>query len=203
MARATFIRDADSRRLPPNLTARFIIVLIYVIGYLGLVAAFVFGKTFVMNILSSGPEPIQNAFKSFEQQSPLLAAMALGALQSLTPFREVERAFIIWVHSVRHLYGDVNTLMAHLQTCAFTPSEVEHQKNLDELARHNIFLTDGRSRGIDLPSVQTWRKLTTLLRCLREWNKDKRRVLSDAQMGVLEELTSAHARKTRLAAEIL
>jgi hypothetical protein len=203
VARPTTIRDSDNRPLPPNLTARLIIVLMYALGYAGLVAAFVFGKSFVMSVISSAPTQIESAFKSVENQSPLLAVMALVGLQSLAPFREAERAFIIWIHSVRHLHGDVNTLIAHLQTCAFTPSDVEHQKNIDELARHNIFLTDTNSRGIDLPSVQTWRKLTTMLRRLREWNKDQRRVLSDAQMEMLDELEKAHARKTRLAAEIL
>src|SRR5262249_9153060 len=149
------------------------------------------------------PDQIESAFKSLEKQGPLLAVMALVGLHSLAPFREAERAFIIWVHSVRHLHGDATSLIAHFQTCAFTPSGMEHQKNLDELARHNIFLTDSNARGIDLPSVNTWRKLTTMLRCLREWNKERRRVLSDAQMEMLEELERAHARKTRLATEIL
>jgi hypothetical protein len=201
LARPTTIRDSDNRRLPPNLTARLIIVLLYALIYAGLVAAFVFAKPFVMKTLNVLPDQIENAFKSLEKQGPLLAVMALVGLHSLAPFREAERAFIIWIHSVRHLHGDVNTLIAHFQTCAFTPSEVEYQKNLDELARHNIIVTD--TRGIDLPSVHTWRKLTTMLRCLREWNKDRRRVLSDVQMEMLEEVDKAHARKTRLATEIL
>ena len=203
VARPTTVRDSDSRPLPPNLTARFIVVLMYALGYLGLVAAFVFGKTFVMNIISAAPAQVEAAFKSFENQSPLLAVMALVGLQSLAPFREVERAFIIWVHSVRHLHGDVNALIAHFQACEFVPSDVEHHGNLDDLARHNIFLTDKKSRYIDLPSIHSWRKLTTMLRRLREWNKDQRRVLSDAQIVVLEQVEKAHARKTRLAAEIL
>ena len=203
LARPTTIRDSDNRRLPPNLTARFIIVLLYALIYLGLVAVFVFARPFVMNALNVLPDQIESAFRSLEKQGPLLAVMALVGLHSLAPLREAERAFIIWIHSVRHLHGDAKTLIAHFQTCVFTPSEVEHQKNLDELARHNIFVTDSNSRGIDLPSVVTWRKLTTMLRCLREWNKDNRRVLSDVQMELLEEVEKAHARKTRLATDIL
>src|SRR5262245_27956320 len=203
LARPTTIRDSDNRRLPPNLTARFIIVLLYTLVYLGLVAIFVFAKPFVMNALNVLPDQIESAFRSLEKQGPLLAVMALVGLHSLAPLREAERAFIIWIHSVRHLHGDAKTLIAHFQTCDFTPSEVEHQKNLDELARHNIIITDSNSRGIDLPSVNTWRKLTTMLRCLREWNKDHRRVLSDMQMELLEEVEKAHARKTRLATDIL
>ena len=202
VARPTMIRDLDNRRLPPNLTARLIIVLLYALIYAGLVAAVVFAKPFVMNALNVLPDQIETAFKSMEKQAPLLAVMALIGLNSLAPFREAERAFIIWIHSVRHLHGDANTLVAHFQTCAFRPSDVEHQKNLDELARHNIFVTDTNTRGIDLPSLNTWRKLTTMLRCLREWNKHGR-VLTDQQMVMLEELEKAHARKTRLATEIL
>jgi hypothetical protein len=203
VARPTTIRDSDNRPLPPNLTARLIIVLMYALVYAGMVAAFMFGKGFVMNVISAAPNQIEAAFKSFEHQSPLLALMALVGLQSLAPFREAERAFIVWIHSVRHLHGDVSTLVAHFQSCGFTPSDVEHQKNIDELARHNIFLTDPNTRGIDLPSLHAWRKLTTMLRRLRAWNKDKQRILSDAQMDLLDELEKAHARKTRLAAEIL
>src|SRR5262245_49121465 len=203
LARPTTIRDADNRRLPPNLTARLIIVLLYAFIYGGLVAAFVFAKPFVTNALNVLPDQIESAFKSLEKQGPLLAVMALVGLHSLAPFREAERAFIIWIHSVRHLHGEAKTLIAHFQTCVFTPSDVEHQKNLDELARHNIIITDSNSRGINLPSVNTWRKLTTMLRCLRDWNKDRRRVLSDQQMEILEDLERAHARKTRLATEIL
>jgi hypothetical protein len=203
VARPAMIRDSDNRRLPPNLTARLIIVLLYALIYAGLVAAFVFAKPFVMTALNALPDQLEGAFKSLEKQGPLLAVMALVGLHSLAPFREAERAFIIWIHSVRHLHGDANTLVAHFQTCGFTPSDMEHQKNLDELARHNIFLTDSNARGIDLPSVITWRKLTTMLRRLREWNKNQRRVLTDSQMEMLEELEKAHARKTRLATEIL
>jgi hypothetical protein len=203
VARPAMVRDSDNRRLPPNLTARLIIVLLYALIYAGLVAAFVFAKPFVMTALNVLPDQIESAFKSLEKQGPLLAVMALAGLHSLAPFREAERAFIIWIHSVRHLHGDTTTLIAHFQTCVFTPSDVEHQKNLDELARHNIFLTDSNARGIDLPSVNTWRKLTTMLRCLRAWNKERQRVLSDAQMEMLEEVERAHARKTRLATEIL
>ena len=195
VARPTTIRDADNRPLPPNLTARLIIVLLYAMVYAGVVAAFMFGKGFVMNVISAAPNQIEAAFKSFEHQSPLLALMALVGLQSLAPFREAERAFIVWIHSVRHLHGDVSTLVAHFQSCGFTPSDVEHQKNIDELARHNIFLTDPNTRGIDLPSLHAWRKLTTMLRRLRAWNKDKQRILTDAQMELLDELEKAHARK--------
>ncbi len=203
VARPTTIRDSDNRPLPPNLTARLIIVLMYALVYAGVVAAFMFGKGFVMNVISAAPNQIEAAFKSFEHQSPLLALMALVGLQSLAPFREAERAFIVWIHSVRHLHGDVSTLVAHFQSCGFTPSDVEHQKNIDELARHNIFLTDPNTRGIDLPSLHAWRKLTTMLRRLRAWNKDKQRILTDGQMDLLDELEKAHQRKTRLAAEIL
>lgn len=203
VARPTTIRDADNRPLPPNLTARLIVVLLYALVYAGVVAAFMFSKGVVMNVISAAPSQVEAAFKSFEHQSPLLALMALVGLQSLAPFREAERAFIVWIHSVRHLHGDVSTLVAHFQTCGFAPSDVEHQKNIDELARHQIFLTDPNTRGIDLPSLHAWRKLTTMLRRLHEWNKDKQRVLTDAQMELLDELEKAHSRKTRLAAQIL
>jgi hypothetical protein len=203
IARPTTVRDSDSRPLPPNLTARFIIVVMYALAYLGLVAAFVFGKGAVMAIVNAAPAQVETAFKSFENQSPLLALMAMGGLLSLAPCRDTERAFIIWVHSVGHLHGDVNALVAHFQTCAFVPSDAEHQGNLDDLARHKIYLT-GDPRHIDLPSVHAWRKVTAMLRRLREWNKDqRRRILTSAQMEQLQNLEKAHTRKMRLAAQIL
>src|SRR5262249_47465104 len=87
LARPTTIRDSDNRRLPPNLTARLIIVLLYALIYAGLVAAFVFAKPFVMKTLNVLPDQIENAFKSLEKQGPLLAVMALVGLHSLAPFR--------------------------------------------------------------------------------------------------------------------
>ena len=103
VARPAMVRDSDNRRLPPNLTARLIIVLLYALIYAGLVAAFVFARPFVMTALNVLPDQIESAFKSLEKQGPLLAVMALVGLHSLAPFREAERAFIIWIHSVRHL----------------------------------------------------------------------------------------------------
>ena len=203
LMRPSTIKDAEGRALPANMTARTAAIVLYLLGYLGLVAGFVFCKDSMMRVVQSTPEPVLNVFRSVENQAPLLALFALFGMNSLAPFREAERAVVVWLHSMQHLHGDAETLLAHLQTCSFTPSLVEQQKNIDHLARHNIYLTDADTQQIDLTSVVAWRKVTSMIRLLHQWNTAERQVLSGEQRARLEEIEKSHTRKTRLATETL
>jgi hypothetical protein len=58
---------------------------------------------------------------------------------------------------------------------------------------------DQQLQTINLSSVATWRKTGSLPRHLRQWKAARSRVMSEEEMGALDELEEAHGRKTRLA----
>jgi len=108
--RPTTIRDYDNQRLPYNPTARVIFVLIYVFIYVALaVSLYVSGQT-----LSTVLEPLPYAAsytKSLANQvtvgAPILAFVTLGGLWQIPFIKEMERAFLITLHSTRHLHNDI------------------------------------------------------------------------------------------------
>ncbi len=201
--RTAMIKDDDGRPLPPNLVARAAIVVLYLVGYFGLVALFTFGKPIVLHVIATLPNGVEAVFKGLEDKAPFLALIALFGLNYLGPYREAERASVLALHSMKDLHGDTEALVAHLQACTFRPSAAEIQMNLDFLAKHNVYLTDANTQLIDLSSVQAWRKVTTMLRLLGQWNTGNSRVLSKEQMGKLAEIERTHIRKTKLATDIL
>jgi len=107
------------------------------------------------------------------------------------------------MHDTRHLRGDVEALATHLEECAFNISAEEHNRNLKSLEALEIYITDDDSKSINLESVVAWRKVTSLLRRVREWNASGPRVLTREEIDLLRELEGAHARKTRLAMDII
>lgn len=201
--RTAMIKDDEGRSLPPNLVARAAVVVLYLVGYFGLVALFSFGKPIVMHVIATLPNGVEAVFKGLDDKAPFLALIALFGLNYLGPYREAERASVLALHSMKDLHGDTEALVAHLQSCTFKPSPAEIQMNLDFLAKHNVYLTDANTQLIDLSSVQAWRKVTTMLRLLSQWNAGNSRVLSKEQMGKLVEIERTHVRKTKLATDIL
>ncbi len=201
--RTAMIKDDEGRSLPPNLVARAAVVVLYLVGYFGLVALFSFGKPIVMHVIATLPNGVEAVFRGLDDKAPFLALIALFGLNYLGPYREAERASVLALHSMKDLHGDTEALVAHLQSCTFRPSTAEIHMNLDFLAKHNVYLTDANTQLIDLSSVQAWRKVTTMLRLLSQWNVGTSRVLSKEQMGKLAEIERTHIRKTKLATDIL
>jgi hypothetical protein len=108
------------------------------------------------------------------------------------------------MHDTGHLRGEFEALAAHLEDCAFNTSPEEHNRNLKSLEAAEIYITDDNARNINLESVVAWRKTASLLRRVREWNASGGpRVLSQEEMELLREIEGAHARKTRLAMDII
>jgi xanthosine utilization system XapX-like protein len=107
------------------------------------------------------------------------------------------------MHDTRHLRTDLRALAEHLGDCAFNASPEEQYRNLKSLEAHDIYITDVDTREISLKSVTAWRKTATLLRHTHEWNAAEPRVLSQEEMEILAEIEGAHARKTRLAVDII
>lgn len=199
--RPDMVRDNDGRRLPPSLTARATFVLLFVTGYLALTAGF----HFVPYLVKSVPHSVfQSLISSFEiSNAPVYALLTSFGLYSLTPFREVERNLLTWMHSTRHLRGDARLLAQHLQGCGFAITPVDEQRNREFLARFEVYITGDDTKRINLPSVTAWRKTSSLLRHLLEWSAEEPRLLTQDERKLAEELEKAHGRKTRLAMDII
>ena len=75
--------------------------------------------------------------------------------------------------------------------------------NLKSLEALEIYITDSDPNDIQLASAIAWRKTSSLLRHVREWNAVEPRVLDQGDMELLSELEGSHARKTRLAVDII
>ncbi len=200
--RPDLVRDNDGRRLPYSLTARVAFTVLFVFSYLAMAAAFLFGGFFIKS-LSELMGPVPKFLQEFDNQAFVLALFASFGLYSFAPFREVERNVLSWMHDTGHLRGEFEALAAHLEDCAFNTSLEEHNRNLKSLEAAEIYITDDNARNIGLESVVAWRKTASLLRRVREWNASGPRVLSQEEMELLREIEGAHARKTRLAMDII
>lgn len=199
--RPDMVRDNDGRRLPPSLTARATFMVLFVIGYLALTAAFHFVPYVVKSLPHGAFESLLGGFEI--TNAPVYALLTSFGLYSLTPFREVERNLLAWMHSTRHLRGDVRLLAQHLQECGFNITPVDEQRNREFLARFEVYITDADTKRINLPSVTAWRKSSSLLRHLKEWGGEEPRILTNEEHKAVEELEKAHGRKTRLAMDII
>ena len=200
--RPDLVRDNDGRRLPSSVTARLTFTILFVFGYLAMAAAFLFGGLFIKS-MSQLVGAVPKFIEDFDNQAFVLALFASFGLYSVPPFREVERSVLSWMHDTRHLRGDLKALTAHLEECPFNVSAEEQNRNLKSLEALEVYITDNNARGINLESVIAWRKTASLLRHVREWNADEPRVLSQEDMELLGEFEEAHARKTRLAVDII
>lgn len=201
LVRPSAVRDGENRPLPFSFTPRLFVVLVYALAYLLLVATVYSFPDIVAKIM--GTTFYFDNFKYIQDKAPFLAIFALGTLMTLAPVREVERAFLVWTHSAQNLHGDVELLAAHLRHCTFAPSKDERQRSVDELKAFNFFVTDAGTQSVELASVNYWRKATSLLRLLNDWNKDRNDVLNKAELKLLEEINTSHQRKTQLALNIV
>ncbi|MGE0023368.1 MAG: hypothetical protein AB7S70_07040 [Hyphomicrobium sp.] len=194
------VRDVDNRRLPPNPTARILFIFLSLMLYLVLVGALKLSGDAFEHV---GNEMFQAAMKLFKGQEPLMAVTLLAGLRTVPLFRELENNLIIWLHSARHLNADAVTLTSHLQDCSFEPTPGEQQKNINNLREFDVYVTDTKANVLHLEAVNAWRKTSSLLRALRDWNDSKESVLNREDLKVLEQLEKAHRRKTRLAMDII
>jgi hypothetical protein len=200
--RPDLVRDNEGRRLPSSVTARLTFTILFIFGYLAMAAAFLFGGFFIKSVTHLvGVVP--KFLEEFDNQAFVLALFATFGLYSFPPFREIERSVLSWMHDTRHLRSDLKALSEHLGQCPYNVSAEEQSRNLKDLESLEVYITDNDTRGINLESVIAWRKTASLLRHVREWNAAEPRVLSQEDMDRLSEFEGAHARKTRLAADII
>jgi len=202
MMRPAMVRDYDGRRLPANPSARFLFTFLSVLVYVSLVIAFhTFGE--IATRIGHSLPMIGGFIDNFKDQAPLLAAVSLGGLLQLSFFRDIERSLLVWLHSARHLHADGVALATHLTRSGFTPSEDEKRRNREAAKKYGVYVTDDDVEGVGLVTFNNWRKVATLLRLLREWNNEERRVLENNDMKLLAEAETAHERKTQLAMTII
>jgi hypothetical protein len=205
LVRPETIRDFDNRRLPNNPGARFTIVLVYLLVYAIVTAVFALFVGSLHQVVPTSLTSIAEKLnlKDLHLQAPFYATAALGGLWSIPFFKEIERHFVLRVHDTGHLQGDVELLSHHLQRCQFAPSVAERNRNLNDLKKFGVFVRDDGTEIVDMRNVNNWRKVSTLLRLLREWNRDPLPVLSAEEVKALQEIETAHDRKTHLAMTII
>src|SRR5262245_7603291 len=128
VVRPTTIRDYDNQRLPYNPTARVIFVLLYVLIYVALaIALYVSGQTItrVLELLPYASSYIKSLADQITLGAPVVAFVALGGLWQIPFIKEMERAFLITLHSTRHLHNDIQLLSQRLVSGVFDPPASE------------------------------------------------------------------------------
>lgn len=197
------VRDPEQRKLPPNVKARLLIVFLYALIFVALVAAFAVGGKKAIEFFDPTRGGLwHNAFQYFEGEAPLLAVTTLALPHSFRFFREIESGLVVWLHSALYFKSDVQALSLHLRKCSFAPTAGERESNISYLREFDVYVEDS-DPSVRLESVIAWRKTSTLLRLLRLWNDGHEDVLDKSEMILLDELERAHARKTRLAMDII
>ena len=194
------MRDADGQKLPPSLPAKTFFLLTHVLLYLAIVLAFLLSPGLLREFaeITSG-----NAFEPFLKQIPLLAVVTSGILFSLPQAKDIERDYALFLHSVQHRTADEDRLCEHLIVCEFRPSDQERRLNENYLQQFNLYITERGDGPVRLGAFDAWRKVSAILRRLRDNDANSQRTLSGEDRLELARLEAAHQRKTSLAVSII
>jgi hypothetical protein len=202
LLRPSMVRDYDNQPLPYNPTARVIFVILYVLMYAALaVALYVSGQT-VARFLELLPY-VKSLADQVTVGAPVVAFVTLGALWQIPFIKELERAFLITLHSTRHLHNDIQLLSQRLAGGVFDPPAAERTLNLNLLKKYGVFVKDDDPGPVDIMTINNWRKVSSLLRLLRVWNEDRTSILNTEDRRLLDKIQTAHDRKTQLAMTII
>lgn len=202
LIRPTMVRDYDNQPLPNNATARVIFVILYVLMYVALaVGLYLSGQT-VAQFLPPLPY-VKSVADQMTTGAPVVALVTLGTLWQIPFTKELERAFLVTLHSTRHLHNDIQLLKQRLVGGVFDPPATERSLNLNMLKKHGVFVRDDDPGPVEIMTINNWRKVSSLLRLLRVWNQDRVSVLSDEDRRLLDRIQTAHDRKTLLAMTII
>ncbi len=203
------VRDFENRRLPINAIAQVGFTLVYCLAYLTLVLTVHYARP-VLSGFFAAVGAIDFATRTLQPRAdaaggfaPLFSMTILCWFQSLSLLREVERTVLVYVYSARYRHNDVLTLGRHFVDCAHNPTPEERAKNRQVLENLNVVLTDSDTRKIDLRVIGAWRKVETLLRHLRSWRSEGKLSLTKDELAILDEVETAHERKTALAFNIV
>lgn len=201
--RPTMVRDYDQRRLPPNPVARIMFTAVCLFTYIVLVIFVYAFKEWVAGF-AKNVSSVMYFLEAAKVDEPLLALLILGGLFQLPLLGDLERSFLVWLHSGGHQHQDNEELSVHLAKCTFVPAETEDRKNRDLAKRFGVLIpNDFNGDNVGVVTFQSWRKVASLLRMIRQWNPDDSGTLSPEEMKLLGEFEDSHERKTQLAMTIV
>jgi hypothetical protein len=200
--RPAMIRDYDGRRLPYNPQSRLIVVIIYLLIYSTLTVALELAGAAIRSVFSDIPHA-GRFLNSVHLTAPFYSIALLGVLWQIPFIKEVDRAFLIALHSTRNARDNAILLSQHLMRCQFSPSNEERHHYENELNEHNVFLKDKAAEQIETIVVHNWRKVSTLIRLVQGWNETGYRVLNEEETLRFEEALTSHQRKTSLACHMI
>lgn len=203
MIRPGMIRDYDKRPLPNNPTARIAFAIITGAVYLALAMGYLLVSGLTDEIIKMLPVS-KGVLEAVKTEPALLSAVTLGALLQFSFFRDLEQSAIVWLHNRRQTFEDETALADHLVIGPFEPSAAEQRKNRESARQFGIYVTDDTFDKPGLVTFNKWRKVSSLVRFVREWNADQHsRALDDEAMKTLGDIETAHGRKTELAVNIV
>jgi hypothetical protein len=202
LIRPTMVRDYDNQPLPNNATARVIFVILYVLIYVALAVGLYLSGQKVAEFLPPLPY-VKSVADQMTTGAPVVALVTLGTLWQIPFTKELERAFLVTLHSTRHLHNDILLLTQRLVNGVFDPPVTERSLNLNMLKKHGVFVRDDDPGPVEIMTINNWRKVSSLLRLLRVWNQDRVSILSDEDRRLLDRIQTAHDRKTLLAMTII
>jgi hypothetical protein len=198
--RLSQVRDADGQKLPHSFTAKLFFVLTHVLFYLFILGLCLYSP----NLLEKLPGGLADLIPpELQKQIPLIAVIAVGALLTIPQVKEMDRQYAVLLHSAQHKRADEDALRVHLASCAFRPSDKEIEQGLDYLRQFDVYVTDHDVGTIQMDSVDTWRKVSSLLRLLKGELLRDNTVLSPADRLDIMRLDEAHFRKTKLATSMM
>jgi hypothetical protein len=198
--RLSQVRDADGQRLPHSFTAKLFFVLSHVLFYLFILGLCLYSP----NLLAKLPGGLSDLIPpELQQQLPLIAVIAVGALLAIPQVKEMDRQYAVLLHSAQHKRADEDALRVHLASCPYRPSDKEVEEGLNYLRQFDVYVTDREVGNIQMDSVDTWRKVSSLLRLLKRELLRDNSVLSPGDRQDIMRLEEAHFRKTKLATSMM
>lgn len=198
--RLTQVRDADGQKLPPSVTAKLFFVLTHVFVYLFILGLCLYSPNILSRLPGGFPDVLPDELR---QQLPLIAVIAVGALLTIPQIKELDRQYAVLLHSAQHKRADEDALRAHLASCAFHPSNKEVEEGLAYLRQFDFYITDEDAGSMHGDSVDTWHKVSCLLRMLKREALNDDTVLSATDRQDIVRLEEAHFRKTKLATSLM
>lgn len=198
--RLTQVRDADGQKLPHSVTAKLFFVLSHVFAYLFILGLCLYSPNLLAKLPGGFPDAIPEELR---QQLPLIAVIAVGALLTIPQIKELDRQYAVLLHSAQHKRADEDALRGHLVTCQFEPSHLEIEEGLAFLRQFDLYITDPDQGGMHIDSVDTWQKVSALLRMLKQEVLSDNSVLTPSDRQEIVHLEEAHFRKTKLATSLM
>ena len=200
VVRLSKMKDQDGQKLPPSFPAKAFFVLTHALLYIAIVLALFYSPKLlsVAMAITSG-----SSLKPFSEHVPLLAVVISGILFSIPQVKDAELDYALFLHSAQHRTVDEDRLREHLIICEFNPSDQERLLNENYLQQFNLYITERSDRPVHLGAFDAWRKVSAILRRLRENDATVQRTLSGEDRLQIAGLEAAHQRKTSLAVSII